>query len=152
MLQAWNIWLPIAGHFPWPQICWRASVIRLAVALFGEELSPRFCFAKVASLVEWDGLHARNIGQVQLGTLPYPARLEVLAEQGVVGLLCGSFPRERLVDAARCGISVHCGVSGRVPVVEDELTDFVANLGLPCEKPRIGEVAAQTGRTRRRPA
>lgn len=106
-------------------------MIRLALALFGEELSPRFCFAKVASVIEWDGLHARCVGQVLLGTLPYPARLEVLAEQHVAGLLCGSFPRERLADAARCGIVVHCGVSGRVPVVDDELTDFVGNLGLP---------------------
>lgn len=112
-----------------------SMVIRLALALFGDELSPRFCFAKLASLVEWDGTRARGTGQVQLGTLPYPARLEVLAEQRVQWLLCGSFPRARLVDAARCGIAVHCGLSGQVPLDDEQLTNFILGLPIPVDAP-----------------
>jgi hypothetical protein len=105
-------------------------VVRLALALFGDELSPRFCFARVVAIVEWDGAIARSVGQVLLGRTPYPARLEILAEHSVTRLLCGSFPRERLVDAARFGIAVHCGVSGGVPEADDDLSAFIVGLGL----------------------
>lgn len=124
-------------------------VIRLALALFGDELSPRFCFAKLASLVDWDGKRARGIGQVQLGTLPYPVRLEVLAEQRVQWLLCGSFPRARLADAARCGITVHCGLSGQVPLGNDELTNFILGLQMPIDAPARGVVSLGARTSRR---
>lgn len=113
-----------------PEIADGRSVVRLALALFGAELSPRFCFARVAAIVEWDGVFAHHLEQVQLGRSPYPARLEILAEHSVTWLLCGSFPRERLGDAARCAISVRCGVSGGVPDTDDALTTFIIELGL----------------------
>jgi len=98
--------------------------------LFGNELSPRFCFARVAAIVNWDGIHATPVGKVMLGRCPYPARLELLADQAVRWLLCGSFPREHLSEAARVGIAVQCGLSGRIPKDNKQLTAFIAGLKL----------------------
>ncbi len=105
--------------------------MRLALALFGEHLSPRFCFAPTAAIVDWDGVHASYVEQVELGNIPYPGRLELLANRGVAVLVCGSFPRERLVDAARRGIEVRCGFSGTLSPADEALSEWVAQLQLP---------------------
>lgn len=100
----------------------------MALPLFEDDISPRFCFAKSALIVEWNGSQAATIGKVRLGNTPYPARLELLANRSVRWLLCGSFPRERLVDATRCGIAVCCGIRGTVPERNDELGAFISRL------------------------
>ena len=103
-------------------------MVRVALARFGEEVSPRFCCSPEALVVDWDGKEATELGIVSLGSRPYPARLERLAEMSVTWLVCGSFPRERLPDARRCGIRVSCGVSGRLPRSPTQLARFLARL------------------------
>jgi len=115
--------------------------MRLALALFGEHLSPRFCFAPRAAIVDWDGSHASYAEWVELERVPYPGRLDLLANRGVTLLVCGSFPRERMADAARRNIEVRCGFSGSLCPTDDSLSDWVARLDLPPLSANAGERA-----------
>jgi hypothetical protein len=84
----------------------------VAIALFGEEVSPRFCYAEsvlVACFV--NGQEAwRQV--VSLGDPWIPGRLSRLAGIGVRTILCGAFNRAYLPAAERLGMAVITGMSG----------------------------------------
>jgi hypothetical protein len=87
----------------------------VALAIYGDEVSPRFCFSPDAIILDWDGEHATKVDTVHLGSRPYPGRLGCLADVSVTWLICGAFPREHLHEASRYGIRVSCGAAGPVP-------------------------------------
>lgn len=110
----------------------------IAIALFGEEVSPRFCFAEkalVLSLVQgretWR--HVISLGEPWLA-----GRIARLATMGVRTLLCGAFNRAYLPSAEHLGIRVVTGVSGNA---EEALAKF--------RREELAEVRA-CGRRRRR--
>jgi hypothetical protein len=92
-----------------------------AIALFGEEVSPRFCYAESALLVRFvDGQEVwRRV--VSLGEPWIPRRLSRLAAIGVRTILCGAFNRAYLPAAEGLGIRVLTGISGNA---EDAVTRF----------------------------
>jgi hypothetical protein len=102
--------------------------MRVALAVFGDEVSPRFCGCPEAMIVEWDGKRATACGSVHLGTCPYPTRLQRLANVSVTWLVCGAFPRERLHEAGRYGIHVSCGAAGSIPTSPTALARFLAQM------------------------
>ena len=113
---------PLAG-------CLQLSLaVRVALAVFGDEVSPRFCYCPKAVIVEWDGNQAMMCGSVHLGSCPYPTRLERLADLSVTWLVCGSFPRERLHEAGRYGIRVSCGAAGPVPPTPAAFARFLVRM------------------------
>ena len=116
--------LCVAGTLAGSQLACRA-LVRVALPLFGEEISPRFCFAQEALIVDFDDVEVVEFGVIHLGQRPYPERLQQLAERSVDWLICGSFPRERLEDAKRLGIQISCGATGLVPS-GSELAAFLA--------------------------
>ena len=96
--------------------------MRVALPLFGTDLSPRFCFASEVLIVTQDG---RNGGETQpreklsLDGLGWPDRLERLAARHVDVLLCGGFPRVFLDRATGLGIQVQVGLGGDAERVLD---------------------------------
>jgi hypothetical protein len=104
------------------------AAVRVALAVYRDEVSPRFCYCPEALIVDWDGQRATPCGSVHLGTSPYPTRLERLADLSVTWLVCGAFPRERLHEASRCGIRVSCGAAGLVPTSPAALARFLARM------------------------
>jgi predicted Fe-Mo cluster-binding NifX family protein len=88
------------------------TIMRLAIPLFGSEVAPRFGCAErilVADLRE-DG--SWEEAAQSLGLLPWPARLQHLAQLGVTVLLCGGFNRHWLPLAESLGIRVIWGLWG----------------------------------------
>jgi hypothetical protein len=84
----------------------------IAIALFGEEVSPRFCYAENILVVCFvNGQEAwRQV--VSLGDPWIPGRLLQLVGMGVRTILCGAFNHAYLPAAERLGIRVVTGISG----------------------------------------
>jgi predicted Fe-Mo cluster-binding NifX family protein len=108
----------------------------IAIALFGDEVSPRFCFAESVLVVNFvDGQEAwRNV--FSLGEAWLPGRMSQLSAMGVRTLLCGAFNRAYLPSAERLGIRVVTGISGKA---EDAMASF-----------RRGQIVSPRTRHRRR--
>jgi hypothetical protein len=107
--------------------------MRVAVALFQHEISPRYCCAPSVDILEWDGRAVTHELMVELGTMPYPDRLELLARMGVSVLLCGAFPCAQKPLADRLGIAVVCGLCGEARTVRARLGEILASVRKPCD-------------------
>jgi predicted Fe-Mo cluster-binding NifX family protein len=92
-----------------------------AIALFGEEVSPRFCYAENALVVSF--VNGQEVWRqvVSLGEPWIPHRLSLLAALGVRTILCGAFNRAYLLAAEGLGIQVITGISGNA---EDVVVRF----------------------------
>ncbi|HQP35028.1 MAG TPA: hypothetical protein PLI95_07610 [Polyangiaceae bacterium] len=104
----------------------------MAVALFDDEVSPRFCQARSAAVYRWDGATAHLIGYVELDTAPYPDRLQLLAARGAEFLVCGAFPVEQRDTAEALGMRIVCGVSGPVRAILERLASVLAGQASHC--------------------
>jgi hypothetical protein len=104
--------------------------VRAAIPLFGEEISPRFCYARQALILDWEGDSVRRRTLARLGSTAYPERLEILARRGATLLICGAFPRDQLDEAARLGIRVVCGAAGAVPHSDGDLAALLATYAM----------------------
>ena len=96
--------------------------MRVALPLFGTELSPRFCFASEVLIVTQDGENGDETQpreKLSLDGLGWPDRLERLAARHVDVLLCGGFPRVFLDRATGLGIQVEVGLGGDAERVLD---------------------------------
>jgi predicted Fe-Mo cluster-binding NifX family protein len=108
----------------------------IGIALFGSEVSPRFCFADAILVVEADRGKERRRFIVSLGEAWLPGRVAELAAHGVRTLLCGAFNRAFLPTAERLGIRVITGVSGSA---EEALTQLLHGRGPAGTKMRRGQ-------------
>lgn len=96
--------------------------MRVALPLFGTDLSPRFCFAAEVVIVTQarvDGVETQPRERLVLEGLGWPDRLRRLAERHVDVLLCGGFPRIFRAQAEALGIRVEVGLGGEVERVLD---------------------------------
>ena len=93
----------------------------IAIALFGDEVSPRFCYAESTLVVCF--VNGQEVWRqvLSLGAPWIPGRLSQLAGMGVRTILCGAFNRAYLLAAERLGMQVVTGVSGNA---EDALAKF----------------------------
>jgi predicted Fe-Mo cluster-binding NifX family protein len=109
---------------------------RIAIALFGNEVSPRFCFAEAVMVA--DVADGRTVSRqvVSLGEPWLARRIAQLGALGVQTLICGAFNRAYLPAAERLGIQVITGVAGNK---DDALARF-AKCGTGCC--RRGKLAA----------
>jgi hypothetical protein len=106
-----------------------------AIALFGEEVSPRFCYAESALVVCFVNDQEVWRQVVSLGDPWIPRRLSQLAALGVRTILCGAFNSAYLPAAEGLGMQVITGIYGNA---EDALVSF-----------RRGPTAAARARRRR---
>jgi predicted Fe-Mo cluster-binding NifX family protein len=100
----------------------------IAIALFGDEVSPRFCFAGAILVVNF--VKGREVWRqvLPLGAPWLPRRMAQLASLGVNTLLCGAFNRAYLPTAERLGIRVLTGMAGDA---EEALTKFLRGHAVP---------------------
>ena len=84
----------------------------IAIPLFGDEVSPRFCYAERVLVVSF--VKGREVWRhvLSLGTPWIPGRMARLASMGVRAILCGAFNRAYLPAAGRLGMQVVTGISG----------------------------------------
>ena len=102
--------------------------MRVAIPTFGSEVSPRFCFAREALVVELEEGRELARAVVELGDAGYPVRLQLLAERGAELLICGGFNRAFLGEAERLGVHILWNVCG---AAEDAVRRLLAgSLGL----------------------
>jgi predicted Fe-Mo cluster-binding NifX family protein len=96
--------------------------MRIAVAVFGQEVSPRWCGAPAALIatVRDGSVVAREV--LPLADCSNTARLGKLHARGVSVLVCGGFDRRYLSLAERLGVRVVWGVTGSA---EEALGAFV---------------------------
>jgi len=94
-------------------------MMRVALPLFGEDISPRFCFAREMIVIERHGQQEVSRRRVQLNDASWPERFSVLEEHRIDVLLCGGFPRRYLPYASRAGVRVIVGLAGRVEQVAE---------------------------------
>ncbi len=100
----------------------------VGLPLFGNEISPRFCFAETILVVQLDrGREVRRF-VMSLGEPWLPGRMAGLATLGVRTLLCGGFNRAYLPTATRLGIRVITGLAGDA---EDVLARFLRGQLIP---------------------
>jgi len=97
--------------------------MRAAIPIFGEEISPRFCFAEHVLLLDVEHRHEAGRKVLTLGQRCNPDRLRLLAERGVTVLVCGGFDRDFLPVAGELGLHVVWGVTG---ALEDAVRDVVS--------------------------
>lgn len=107
--------------------------MRVAIAVFQSDVSPRFCCAHDVDILDWNGREVTNELQVELGATPYPARLEILARLGVSVLMCGAFPCAQKPVADRLGVVVICGLSGTCAAIRERLDELLDSVRRPCE-------------------
>jgi hypothetical protein len=100
----------------------------IAIALFGDEVSPRFCFAAAVLVVNL--VKGREVWRqvLPLGAPWLPRRMAQLASLGVKTLLCGAFNRAYLPTAERLGIRVFTGIAGDA---ETALIKFLRGHAVP---------------------
>jgi predicted Fe-Mo cluster-binding NifX family protein len=93
--------------------------MRVAIPTFGDEVAPRFCFARELLVVEVDG---GSVGErrryVLSGT--WSERIKTLSELGVGVLLCCGFNRNLLPMAGDVGLTVIWGLQGDVNAILDD--------------------------------
>jgi predicted Fe-Mo cluster-binding NifX family protein len=89
----------------------------IGIPLFGDEVSPRFCFAESILVVEVEKGRVNRRFVTSLGEPWLPGRVSTLATLGVRTLLCGGFNRNYLPTAERLGIRVITGISGEAEEV-----------------------------------
>jgi predicted Fe-Mo cluster-binding NifX family protein len=84
----------------------------IAVPLFGDEVSPRFCYAERVLVISF--VKGREVWRqvVSLGSPWIPGRMARLSAMGVRTILCGAFNRAYLPAAGRLGMQVITGISG----------------------------------------
>ncbi len=110
--------------------------MRVAIPLFGADVSPRFCFAREMIVIERQGRDEVSRERVMLGEVSWPERFSVLTKHRVDVLLCGGFPRDFLPLAAAAGIHVIVGLAGTLEQVakaffEGTVEDLVV---MPCRQ------------------
>lgn len=86
--------------------------MRVAIPTFGQDISPRFCFATEMLVVEVVGHEVLTRKRVPLGDMSWSERLAVLQAHHVQVLLCGGFPKQYAPVAAAAGIQVTVGLAG----------------------------------------
>jgi predicted Fe-Mo cluster-binding NifX family protein len=86
--------------------------VRVAVALFNDEVSPWCDFARSLLLATVEAGRVLETQVLPLEDAGMPARIAYLAGLGVTVVLCGGFSREFLPDAERAGIRVIWGQTG----------------------------------------
>jgi len=114
--------------------------MRVAIPMFGADISPRFCFAREMVVIERQGGDEVSRERVMLGDVSWPERFSVLTEHRVDVLLCGGFPRDFLPLAAAAGIRVIVGLAGTVEQVAKAFFDGTVEdlVVMPCRQ-RGGE-------------
>lgn len=85
----------------------------VAIPLFGEEVAPRFCFAREFLLAELAEGGVVRRERMDMADLDWPERLERLAEAGVTVVLCAGIGRRFVPSAEVRGIQVVNCLSGR---------------------------------------
>jgi predicted Fe-Mo cluster-binding NifX family protein len=88
--------------------------MRVAIATFGSEVSPRFCGARRVLVAEVDGGRVTNRAAVSLDDYGLTARIRLLGSLGVRLLVCGAFDRAFLAEAERAGLHVVARIDGSV--------------------------------------
>jgi predicted Fe-Mo cluster-binding NifX family protein len=112
---------------------------RIAIALFGEEVSPRFCFAEAVIVVDIADGQTVSRQVVSLGEPWLARRLSQLGALGVQTLICGAFNRAYLPAAERLGIQVITGVAGNK---DDALARFAKWRRGCCRRAKLAETSA----------
>ena len=95
----------------------RTARMRVAIPTFGDEVSPRFCFARDVLLVDIQNGRETQRTHLTLDDGSYPDRLRVLESRGVSLLVCGGFDRTFLPEAERAGVHIVWGVCGTIDLV-----------------------------------
>ncbi|HCF60914.1 MAG TPA: hypothetical protein DFS52_23305 [Myxococcales bacterium] len=87
--------------------------LRIGIPLFGDEVSPRFCFAgrMLVVTVADDGAELSR-ETISLGSTWFPDRLALVASRGIAVVVCGGFNAAFLPQAEQMGIRVISGVAG----------------------------------------
>jgi len=113
--------------------------MRVAIPIFGEEISPRFCFAEDVLLLDVEDRREVSRKVLRLGQICNPDRLRLLEARGVGVLVCGGFDRDFLPTAHDLGVHVVWGVTGTVEtavrdVVSGKLTSPSAHRNCWCHE------------------
>ena len=93
--------------------------MRIAVPVFGEDVAPRFCFAREMLVVDLDGDRETGRRFVLFGGGRWGQRIRLLEELGVDVLLCGGFNRRLQPMADQAGIKVLWGQRGEAESIVD---------------------------------
>ncbi len=87
-------------------------VKRVAIPLYGNEVAPRFCFARHMLLAEVAEDEVASRRTMDVSDSGWRARLAMLNDERVSLLLCGGFNRRYLTLAEGFGIFVSWGHAG----------------------------------------
>ena len=88
--------------------------MRVAVPIFGEDVSPRFGYSRQLLLAEVDERGVRTEGTQDLSAYPPWQWAELFASQGVAKVICGGMHPRFREELERRGIQVIWGVIGPV--------------------------------------
>lgn len=86
--------------------------MRIAIATFRTQVSPRFDCANTIWLIEVDGETEISRAEISLTQVPPPARAGFLRSHGASVLLCGGLRRRDYFDLVEQGIEIIAGLMG----------------------------------------
>ncbi len=113
--------------------------MRVALAVWGSEVSPVFDFAHRILVVQWDKDHERARYRYEIPDEPMAARAERLRELGVNVLVCGAISNS-LADMVRgLGITL---IPWKCGLIEEVLVAYVSGA---LEDPRFSLPGAGNG-------
>ena len=110
--------------------------MRIAIATYGEMISPRFDCASTLRILEWTGGDPSERRETRLQLAEGCVHSEMLLRENVSALLCGGIRRcdyHRLADA---GVMVIAGLNGSFPDVFREFLAGRLKSQPPWERPQ----------------
>lgn len=112
--------------------------MRVAVPVFGEDVAPRFCFAREMLVVDLE--EGRETGRrfVMFGNGRWAQRIRLLEDLGVDVLLCGGFNRRLQPAAEQAGIRVLWGQRGEAEAILEAYRAGTLDPPAPCRRGRAG--------------
>jgi len=124
------------------------TAVRIAVPVFGEDVAPRFCFAREMLVVDLDGERETGRRFVLFGNGRWAQRIRLLEDLGVDVLLCGGFNRRLQPMAVQAGIEVLWGQRGEAETIIEAYRS--GTLDAPERRPGRRHAGGAGGRRRMR--
>jgi predicted Fe-Mo cluster-binding NifX family protein len=108
--------------------------MKIAIALFGNKVSPRFDLSPELWLITEEKGRVAHQEKMSMDRLSLPQRIETLTSNGVNKLICGGIHESSLDRLENTGIDVFHNVIGEAKIALTLCLEGILQSGSDCEK------------------
>jgi predicted Fe-Mo cluster-binding NifX family protein len=113
--------------------------MKIAIALFGNKVSPRFDLSPELWLITEENGKVAHQEKISMDRLSLPQRIETLTSSGVNKLICGGIHDFSLDRLGKRGIDVFHNVIGEAEIALTLCLEGILQSGSDCEKKESGK-------------